>query len=140
MSEPAIRLMGRVGGLILVLICGCSNSAKAIPDSGSSPATRDSAAITDIGQDTHDAETGGDASTACVPTLHGQACPTNGEVCSYTGHQCHCVKTIWVCSLCPAQAPNKGASCADITSTCTYGDTQQCTCGGVPLPTWSCTP
>ena len=87
-----------------------------------------------------DAASGDTGSYACGPTLYGQPCPDEGESCVYPSHQCRCTSGIWVCSICPASAPNTGASCADITSVCTYdAGATQCSCGGIPLPTWSCT-
>ena len=82
---------------------------------------------------------GGGGSMACGPTLQGQQCQNDGKTCVYPNNQCRCTTAIWLCSLCPASAPNTGASCGDITSVCTYNSgTIRCTCGGIPLPTWSC--
>lgn len=81
---------------------------------------------------------GGDGG-ACGPTLMGQGCPDAGETCAYPSHQCRCAQGLWICSLCPDIAPLTGASCASMISVCTYPGANQCTCGGVPLPVWSCT-
>jgi hypothetical protein len=87
-----------------------------------------------------DAASGDTGSYACGPTLYGQPCPEEGESCVYPSHQCRCTSGVWVCSICPASAPNTGGSCADITSVCRYdAGATQCSCGGIPLTTWSCT-
>ena len=87
-----------------------------------------------------DAGSGDTGSDACSPTLYGQPCADEGESCVYPSHQCRCTSGVWLCSICPASAPNTGGSCADITSVCRYdAGATQCTCGGIPLPTWSCT-
>lgn len=87
-----------------------------------------------------DAGSGDTGSDTCSPTLYGQPCSDEGESCVYPSHQCRCTSGVWVCSICPASAPNTGASCADITSVCTYdAGATQCTCGSIPLTTWSCT-
>jgi hypothetical protein len=82
---------------------------------------------------------GGDGGVACGPTLMGQGCADAGATCAYPSHQCRCTQGLWICSLCPDTAPPTGASCASMTSVCTYTGANQCTCGGVPLPVWSCT-
>jgi hypothetical protein len=83
---------------------------------------------------------GGDGGVnACGPTLMGQDCADAGETCAYPSHQCRCTQGLWICSLCPDTAPPTGASCASMTSVCSYPGANQCTCGGVPLPVWSCT-
>jgi hypothetical protein len=63
----------------------------------------------------------------------------SGATCAYPGHQCRCTQGPWICSLCPDTAPPTGASCASMIGVCTYPGANQCMCGGVPLPVWSCT-
>jgi hypothetical protein len=85
------------------------------------------------------ANSGDAGSVACGPTLMGQGCADAGATCAYPSHQCRCTQGLWICSLCPDTAPPTGASCASMISVCTYTGANQCTCGGVPLPVWSCT-
>ena len=116
---------------VLALTAACSGTGSNNQASGGSSSTG--------GESAAGGTAGGGGSMACGPTLQGQQCQNDGKTCVYPNNQCRCTTAIWLCSLCPASAPNTGASCGDITSVCTYNSgTIRCTCGGIPLPTWSC--
>ena len=130
-------------GLLAAVACGNGGGSDHDDDAGTNAGgtvgTGGSAGNAGAGGTTANGGAGGSGGVECSPTLLGQTCANANETCAYTGHQCRCEQGIWICSLCPDTAPNTGASCADVTTVCTYAGTNQCTCGGVPLPLWTCT-